>query len=209
MQNTIVKEFENNPEVVTVLLNSGGYYKETLSWMFTLWDNYYLRGPVMHDSTASASTHYTQPSTGLPFGRNFIIDRDGTVVTPYFGHNPKLAINTIYELLGTSSVDDGPGEPGSRIWLEPGRPNPFASGTTIRYSLPAKARVSLHIFDLRGRVVRTILERVQEPGGHEAVWDGMTETGGRAASGVYFFRLSAVPDSGSPHSEAVKVILLQ
>jgi hypothetical protein len=209
MQNTIVKEFEDNPEVVTVLLNSGGHYKETLSWMFTLWDNYYLRGPVMHDSTASASTYYTQPGTGLPFGRNFIIDRDGTIVTPYFGHSPKLAINTIYELLGTSSVDNGPNEPGSRIWLEPGRPNPFTSGTTIRYSLPAKASVSLRIFDLRGRVVRTIFERVQESGRHEAAWDGMTDTGTRAASGVYLCRLSAARESGSPHSETIKVILLQ
>jgi hypothetical protein len=177
--------------------------------MFILWDNYYLRGPVMHDSTAVASIHYTQPNTGLPFGRNFIIDRDGIVVLPYFGHKPKLAIDTIHELLGTASVDDVPDRPRSGVWLERVRPNPFASGTTIRYSLPVRARVELSVVDLRGRVVRTLLKRNDGPGRYEAAWDGMTGTGNRAASGVYFLRLSAVTGEGRPHSEATKIILLE
>ena len=88
MQNTIVKEFEGNADVVTLLFNQGSVMGEDYDWMKTFWDNLYLRGTVVHDATWVAANEYLQPNTNLPFGRGFIIDRDGTVALPYFGHNP-------------------------------------------------------------------------------------------------------------------------
>ena len=41
---------------------------------------------------------YGQPSIGLPFGRGFIIDQDGRVDRPYFGHQPQAAIARLIEL---------------------------------------------------------------------------------------------------------------
>ncbi len=100
MQNTIVKEFEDNPNVVTALYNEGGRNGETLSWTQTVWDNYYLRGSIIWDATGDNSReNYNQPNTGLPFGRNFIIDQQGNVALAKFGYDPATIIETIYELL--------------------------------------------------------------------------------------------------------------
>jgi hypothetical protein len=100
MQQSIIKEFEGNPEVVTVLYNQGGNYGETKVWLKEVWDNFYLRGDVLFDASGQNSLqNYNQPLTDLPFGRAFIIDQTGKVVLPYFTHQADLAIETIYSLL--------------------------------------------------------------------------------------------------------------
>ncbi len=68
-------------------------------------------------------------------------------------------------------------------------PNPFNPTTTIRYSVASEGPVSLRVFDIAGRVVRTLALKSVAPGEHEVVWDGTTDSGGRAASGVYFLRM--------------------
>ncbi|MFH2052904.1 MAG: FlgD immunoglobulin-like domain containing protein, partial [bacterium] len=71
-------------------------------------------------------------------------------------------------------------------------PNPFNPTTTVAFELPAQEAVSLHVFDLQGRLVRTLLSgEVVPQGRHEAVWDGRDASGRQAASGTYFFRLEA------------------
>lgn len=103
MQNTVVKEFENNPDVEVFIFDQGGSSGETRDWLETWWDNYFLRGSVVYDQSGSVGTQYGQPKTNLPFGRGFIIDRDGTVAQAYFGHKPAWVIDQIYGLL-----DGGP-----------------------------------------------------------------------------------------------------
>jgi len=74
-------------------------------------------------------------------------------------------------------------------------PNPFNPVTRLRYYLSKQGRVSLRIFDVRGRLVRDLVPNVQRPSGHSSVlWDGRTQTGREAASGVYFaiFRANGV-----------------
>jgi len=100
MQNTIVKEFADDPRVVALVLDQGGEHGETLDWMRTWWDNVYLRGGVLWDADGAVGRLYAQPATGLPFGRGFIIDQHGVVDTPYFGHDPALVIARIRQLLG-------------------------------------------------------------------------------------------------------------
>jgi len=69
-------------------------------------------------------------------------------------------------------------------------PNPFNPTTTTRYDVPAGGgRVSLVIYDVNGRVVRTLVDRADEPGAKSVVWDGMDEKGVAVSSGVYFYRL--------------------
>ncbi len=65
-------------------------------------------------------------------------------------------------------------------------PNPFNPSTTIRLNLPRSADVSLRIYDLRGALVRTLVQGVMEAGVHDVVWDGRTDNGAQTASGVYF-----------------------
>ena len=112
MQQSIIKEFENNPDVVTVLYNQGGRQGETEPWLKEIWSNFYLRGDIIFDETGENSImNYNQADTGLPFGRSFIIDQSGNVVLPYFSHQADLAVETIYSLL------DEPGDTQWRAYL--------------------------------------------------------------------------------------------
>jgi hypothetical protein len=113
MQNTIIREFEDNPHVVAVTFNQAGARYEDQAWLEIFWSNYYLRGGILFDElSAVGAGAYGQPDTGLPFGRGFIIDHDGYVVHPYFGYQPKATIARIYELLGAGAVPDGRDVPG-------------------------------------------------------------------------------------------------
>jgi hypothetical protein len=192
MQNTIIKEFEGRPDVVVVPLDEGGRLGETLDWLQTLWDNVYLRNGVLFDETGSLRTQYGQPELGLPFGRGFIIDRDGTVDLPYFGHRPRMAIDRIYELLGTTAVGEEPGSAGRQRRLTAAVPNPFLGSTRIQYRLAAPRQVALEIFDLTGRRVRRLVDHVRQlPGFHQYTWDGLTDDGIPAPAGIYYCRLTA------------------
>jgi hypothetical protein len=74
--------------------------------------------------------------------------------------------------------------------LGPIYPNPFTPTTVIRYELAQVARVSLAIYDARGRLVRTLIEgESRGRGPHRVVWDGRNTTGQAAVSGVYFARI--------------------
>jgi len=72
-------------------------------------------------------------------------------------------------------------------------PNPFNPHTTIRYELPCKARVKLEVYDVLGRLVSTLVDLEQEMGSYEVKWDGKSDDGLALASGIYFYRLNALP----------------
>jgi hypothetical protein len=65
-------------------------------------------------------------------------------------------------------------------------PNPFNPTTTIRYGLPARAFVTLTVFNTLGQEVATLVRQAEEAGYHEIRFDGSW-----LASGTYFYRLEA------------------
>jgi hypothetical protein len=73
------------------------------------------------------------------------------------------------------------------------QPNPANPTATIRYRIAARGRVTLQLYDTTGRLVRTLVDEVQEPEfeGFEVVWDGRDDTGKRVSSGVFFYQLQA------------------
>lgn len=72
------------------------------------------------------------------------------------------------------------------------KPNPFRSLTAIPFELAGEARVSLAIFDVRGRRVRSLIDtEVRAPGRHFAAWDGREDSGRPVASGVYLYRIQS------------------
>ena len=75
--------------------------------------------------------------------------------------------------------------------LEQNFPNPFNPATTIQYSLPAAGPVSLKIYGIDGQVVRHLVSQHQNAGNHQAVWDGLDESGMQTANGVYLYELRA------------------
>ena len=78
--------------------------------------------------------------------------------------------------------------------LEPAVPNPFNPQTVIRFDLPVAGRAKLAVYDLAGRLVRTLVEGEQPAGPGEATWNGCDAAGRGLPSGTYFARLEADGD---------------
>jgi len=88
-----------------------------------------------------------------------------------------------------TGIDTEPVVPG-KFALYQNVPNPFNPTTTIRYDVPAGGgHVSLMIYDVNGRLVRTLVDREDAPGEKTVNWDGKDDRGMAASSGVYFYRL--------------------
>jgi parallel beta-helix repeat protein len=78
----------------------------------------------------------------------------------------------------------------ARPYLSPNFPNPFNPATAIQYRVPAPGgRVTLAIYDLSGRLVRTLVDGDKGGGEYTAVWRGLDDRGRQVGSGVYFYRL--------------------
>ena len=75
--------------------------------------------------------------------------------------------------------------------LEQNFPNPFNLSTTIDYYLPRASEVTLDIYDILGRKIKTLDEGSKKSGRQTAHWDGKNNDGNPVASGIYFYRLKA------------------
>lgn len=71
------------------------------------------------------------------------------------------------------------------------RPNPFNAETRMTFALAEKGRASLRIYNLRGQLVRTLVDEEREAGVHSVVWDGKDDRGRPIGSGIYVCRLEA------------------
>lgn len=98
-----------------------------------------------------------------------------------------------------------------RFDLAQNYPNPFNPETIIKYQINSPSAVSLKIYNLRGQVVRTLLDAVQNSGNHEVTWDSRDNLGNEVASGVYVYRLSVLPNGagGQPFEAVRKMTLLR
>ncbi|MFO8144868.1 MAG: FlgD immunoglobulin-like domain containing protein [Candidatus Syntrophosphaera sp.] len=69
-------------------------------------------------------------------------------------------------------------------------PNPFNPTTTIAYSLPEASNVRLDIYNVKGQLVKTLVNGDEPAGMHSVVWNGRDSNNAAVASGVYFYRVS-------------------
>ena len=80
----------------------------------------------------------------------------------------------------------------SKFELSQNYPNPFNPSTTIEFSIAKRSNVKLVIYDITGRVVRTLIDGQEyEPGLYKVQWNGKNDYGEYVASGVYIYRLQA------------------
>ena len=75
--------------------------------------------------------------------------------------------------------------------LYPNVPNPFNPTTLIKYQLREDRSVSLAVYDILGRRVKTLVDQTQQVGYYSITWDGCDDSGQKAAAGVYLYRLQA------------------
>ncbi len=102
------------------------------------------------------------------------------------GDEPSLVIPVAMTVGdGTTPVGDTP----VAFGLQGAVPNPFNPQTMIHYSLPVSGHVDLRLYDIQGRLVRSLVDGIRSSGANQARWDGRDDSGRSVASGTYFARL--------------------
>jgi hypothetical protein len=129
------------------------------------------------------------------------------VSTPVIANPPGLLAGIDDLLLGdcaTAAVADPGAVAATGVVLEQNVPNPFKPTTTIAFTLAAASPAHLAVYDVQGRLVRTLVAADLAAGRHEAAWDGRDERGRHAPNGHYLYRIEAGATSATRH-----MILLQ
>jgi hypothetical protein len=99
------------------------------------------------------------------------------------------------------------GTEASPLELHDPNPNPFTERTTVSYAVGGSSeRVTLSIYNVAGRLVRSLVDRVQPTGVYEVSWDGRDQEGARVARGVYFLRALI---GGQPMAAAPRILFLR
>ncbi len=104
---------------------------------------------------------------------------------------------------------------GKFIALEPNFPNPFNYSTVLKYHLPVRSRVRLEIYDVTGRVVKTLVDDEKEAGSYATIFSvrsGSLKHGARLATGVYFAKLTLLPVNGElmiDYEGSIKIVFVR
>jgi len=104
------------------------------------------------------------------------------------------------------TVTGAEGVPGAPLVysLSQNYPNPLGSATSIMYSLARRERVTISVFDLTGRYVRSLVDEVQDPSRYSVTWDGRDAHGKPVSTGIYFINYKA-----GEHAFSRKAIVLR
>jgi subtilisin-like proprotein convertase family protein len=102
-----------------------------------------------------------------------------------------------------TGVEDEFGTPVTYV-LRGVSPNPFNPMTSVSYGSPTESRVRLAVYNVAGRLVRTLVDGEVDPGYHSVVWDGRDNNGVEVGSGVYFCRMEA-----EGFDDSTKMVLLK
>ncbi len=89
-----------------------------------------------------------------------------------------------------TSIGKKPARP-TQFVLYQSYPNPFNSETIIKYELPKVTHVTLKIYDINGKEVMILINKKQQAGIHQVIWNGKNHKGGDVSSGIYLYQLFA------------------
>jgi hypothetical protein len=133
----------------------------------------------------------------------------GNFLVTAAGPNTQIQGQAVVRIEGTVGVEgDAPAIP-TAFHLYQNYPNPFWSAATsparsggnpetqIRYDLPKAAYVRVELFNIIGEKVKTLVDEKKLAGAYKIIWNGRTDNGRAAASGVYIYRLQAGEQSAS------------
>ncbi|OPX27605.1 MAG: hypothetical protein B1H06_04645 [Candidatus Cloacimonas sp. 4484_143] len=87
-------------------------------------------------------------------------------------------------------------------------PNPFNPSTTFKFSLRSNSQVELNIYNIKGQLVKTLINKELQAGFHSVIWNGENNSGKPATSGIYFSIVDAY-NEGLDFTSIKKVILLK
>lgn len=115
-----------------------------------------------------------------------------------------------HSINGTTGIDDNNQEIPQVFSLKQNYPNPFNPTTTIEFTLPFRAEVSVKIYNVLGQQVRELFSGMKESGVYKLNWNADDSAGGKLPSGVYFYELTAKGmDNNQTLSDIRKMVLLK
>ena len=156
---------------------------------------------IAYNSNLSGLNSTTQGSESLFFKR--VIDLgdtfnpQDTIAIRFRVFSDALAVGWGWAIDNLQIQSDSPdlGDFGGQVpnifTLHQNFPNPFNLETTIRFGLPEAEKAKLVIYDMRGRLVRTLQDGLLDEGFHAVRWQGLDQSGRRVPSGVYIIRLTS------------------
>lgn len=99
-------------------------------------------------------------------------------------------VNWRYPCTDTAVEDDGETHVSGPVnYLYAARPNPFRGTATVRFSLATPTKVNVSIFDVSGRLVRTLVDGAMDKGEHSQSWDGADNGGHRVSGGIFWMKM--------------------
>jgi hypothetical protein len=105
-----------------------------------------------------------------------------------------LEIKKLFEEFGASDPeslnDPGSGTAGESMTIR-AYPNPFNPETNIEYQLNSSSQVSIKIFNIQGKQIRSLADTYRQAGTYNLKWDGLNDSSTQVPSGVYFVRITA------------------
>lgn len=131
----------------------------------------------------------------MPYDFMFIYtDADNLV-----GNGLATRVNVLGEILGYFNVD-GSGWIESGVTPDAGKffatnyPNPFNPTTKIMFNMPKEGHLTLKIYNVRGELVKTLIDETRVAGEGHIMWDGTNSQGSSVSSGVYFYEARTAGD---------------
>ena len=128
---------------------------------------------------------------GETSGRIRRANLDGTNVEPLIVSGIGASYGMTLDPLPHVGVPPADARAGLSCELMPGYPNPFNPVVTIGYSIAEPGLVRLGVFDVEGRLIKTLVNEAKPAGEHKITWDGRNAGGAQVASGVYLASLDA------------------
>jgi hypothetical protein len=88
--------------------------------------------------------------------------------------------------------------------LQQNYPNPFNPTTTISFNMPKTGNVNLSVYNVKGQLVKTLVNSTQTAGSNSVVWNGDDNSGSSVTSGIYFYKVTT-----NGKSETRKMMLMK
>ncbi|MFQ5822427.1 MAG: carboxypeptidase regulatory-like domain-containing protein [bacterium] len=161
---------------------------------------------VLADLPAGA---YKIEATGVGFANGYFGGTNAENAVPVSVGNGEDAANVNFNLdvdnVTSIGSENNPTSVPEKFALFQNYPNPFNPETSIKYHLAEASQVTLKIFNILGQEIRTLLDKLQEPGVYTIKWDGKDNFGRQVASGIYLFQIKA----GDKFRKSQRMLLLK
>ena len=121
-------------------------------------------------------------------------------VSAVYDEGESIVVEFPFTYLGTGAGNDIP----LITELSGNFPNPFNPDTEIKFSIKDPGHVTLNVFNIRGQLVKTLVNEKLEPKHYSVIWDGKDNSGKSVSSGIYFYKMKA-----EKYTSTKKMILMK